>query len=108
MGFPLQMDDFGSGYSSLASLNRMHFDALKLDKSLIDYIGHFGGDQLIKHTIALAKDLGMQVTAEGVEDAQQVAFLQQQNCDSIQGFYYSRPVPQAEYEELLGLKTSAA
>lgn len=102
-GFPLHMDDFGSGYSSLASLNRMHFDTLKLDKSLIDYIGNFGGDQLIKHTIALAKDLGMHVTAEGVEEERQVEFLQQQNCDSIQGFYYSKPVSCKEFEKMLGI-----
>lgn len=99
-GFPLHMDDFGSGYSSLASLNRLHFDTLKLDKSLIDYIGNFGGDQLIKHTIALAKDLGMHVTAEGVEEEKQVIFLQELKCDSIQGFYYSRPVPLDEFEAL--------
>ena len=100
-GFPLQMDDFGSGYSSLASLNRMHFDVLKLDKSLIDYIGNFGGDQLIKHIIALAKDLGIHVTAEGVESENQVEFLQEQRCDSIQGFYFSKPVPQQEFEHML-------
>lgn len=99
-GFPLHMDDFGSGYSSLASLNRMHFDTLKLDKSLIDFIGNFGGDQLIKHTIALAKDLGMHVTAEGVEEESQVIFLQELRCDSIQGFYYSKPVPQEEFEKM--------
>ncbi|MCI5857936.1 MAG: GGDEF domain-containing protein [Agathobacter sp.] len=98
-GFPLHMDDFGTGYSSLSSLNSLHFDTLKLDKSLIDYIGNFGGDQLIKHTIALAKDLGMHVTAEGVEDEKQVAFLQQLKCDSIQGFYYSRPLSALEFEK---------
>jgi EAL domain-containing protein (putative c-di-GMP-specific phosphodiesterase class I) len=102
-GFPLHMDDFGSGYSSLASLNRLHFDTLKLDKSLVDYIGNFGGDQLIKHTIALAKDLGMHVTAEGVENENQVTFLQEQNCDSIQGFYYSKPKPRDEYEQMIGV-----
>jgi EAL domain-containing protein (putative c-di-GMP-specific phosphodiesterase class I) len=86
----------------------MNFDTLKLDKSLIDYIGNFNGDNLLKHTIALAKELGMHVTAEGVEDEQQVAFLRQYNCDSIQGFYYSMPVPQIQYEEMLGHQSSAA
>jgi EAL domain-containing protein (putative c-di-GMP-specific phosphodiesterase class I) len=84
-------------------LNRLHFDTLKLDKSLVDYIGNFGGDQLIKHTIALAKDLGMHVTAEGVENENQVTFLQEQNCDSIQGFYYSKPKPRDEYEQMIGV-----
>lgn len=98
-GFPLQMDDFGTGYSSLSSLNSLHFDTLKLDKSLIDYIGNSGGDQLIRHTIALAKDLGMHVTAEGVEDEKQVAFLRRLKCDSIQGFFYSRPLSEQEFEK---------
>ncbi len=104
-GFPLHMDDFGTGYSSLSSLNRLHFDTLKLDKSLIDYIGNFGGDQLIKHTIALAKELGMHVTAEGVEDEKQVVFLQKLGCDSIQGFFYSRALSASEFEEKLLLKS---
>lgn len=100
-GFHLHMDDFGSGYSSLASLNTLHFDTLKLDKSLIDYIGNFGGDRLIEHTISLAKDLGMQVTAEGVENSSQVKFLKHNGCDSIQGYFYSKPVPKDDFEQLL-------
>lgn len=98
-GFPLHIDDFGSGYSSFATLNIMHFDTLKLDKSLIDYIGNYGGDRLLEHTIALAKELGMHVTAEGVENESQVAFLQKLNCDSIQGFYYSKPLPLEEFSK---------
>lgn len=78
-------------------LNMMHFDTLKLDKSLIDYIGNYGGDRLLEHMIALAKELGMHVTAEGVENERQVAFLQKLNCDSIQGFYYSKPLPLEEF-----------
>lgn len=96
-GFSLHIDDFGAGYSSIAMLNMMHFDTLKLDKSLIDYIGNYGGDRLLEHMIALAKELGMHVTAEGVENERQVAFLQKLNCDSIQGFYYSKPLPLEEF-----------
>jgi diguanylate cyclase (GGDEF)-like protein len=98
-GFPLHMDDFGSGYSSFATLNIMHFDTLKLDKSLIDYIGNYSGDRLLEHTIALAKELGMHVTAEGVENREQVVFLQELNCDSIQGFYFSKPLPMEEFSQ---------
>ena len=100
-GFSLHMDDFGSGYSSLASLNMMHFDTLKLDKSLIDFIGNFGGDRLIEHTICLAKELGMHVTAEGVEKEHQVTFLKHIGCDSIQGYFYSKPLPKNEFEDIL-------
>lgn len=102
-GFPLHIDDFGSGYSSFATLNIMHFDTLKLDKSLIDYIGNYGGDRLLEHTVALAKELGMHVTAEGVENATQVAFLKHLNCDSIQGFYYSKPLPIQEFAEKIAV-----
>lgn len=100
-GFSLLVDDFGSGYSSLATLNMKCFDTLKIDKSLIDYIGDFSGERLLEHTIALAKELGLYVTAEGVEKENQVDFLKRINCDSIQGFYYSRPLPTAEFEKLL-------
>lgn len=100
-GFPLQVDDFGTGYSSLATLNLMKFDTLKLDKSLIDYIGEFGGDRLIKHTVALAKDMGLRVTAEGVEKPEQVRFLKQVDCDNIQGYVYSRPIPVEDFGKVL-------
>ena len=101
VGFSLQMDDFGTGYSSLASLNLLHFDTLKLDKSLIDYIGEFGGNRLLEHTITLAKELGMQITAEGVETEAQVTFLKNTGCDNIQGFFYSKPVPAENFSNIL-------
>lgn len=103
-GFKLHMDDFGSGYSSLASLNTMHFDTLKLDKSLIDYIGNFSGDRLLEHTILLAKELGLHVTAEGVENNTQVSFLKHIGCDSIQGYFYSKPLPKEQFEVFLDSK----
>ena len=102
-GFPLLVDDFGSGYSSLATLNMKCFDTLKIDKSLIDYIGDFSGERLLEHTIALAKELGLYVTAEGVENEEQVDFLKEMKCDSIQGYYYSKPLPEGEFEGLLAV-----
>lgn len=98
-GFELHMDDFGSGYSSLTSLNQLPFDTLKLDKSLIDYVENSRGCEVIRHTIALAHSLGMQVLAEGVEKADQVKILKTLDCDEIQGFYYSRPLPLEEFKE---------
>lgn len=106
-GFILHMDDFGSGYSSLATLNIMHFDTLKLDKSLIDYIGNFGGERLIEHTVLLAKELGMHITAEGVEEETQVNFLKQIGCDSIQGYFYSKPITAEQFELLLSKDNKA-
>lgn len=100
-GFPIHMDDFGSGYSSLASLNVLHYDIIKLDKSLIDYIGNTNGDLVLKHTIALAREMGMQLVAEGVETQEQLDFLKEQRCDSIQGYYFSPPIPQAKFDVLI-------
>lgn len=100
-GFQLLLDDFGNGYSSLSMLNTMDFDILKLDKSLIDYIGNSKGEELLKHTIELAKLYGLHVTAEGVETKEQVMFLQQVECDDMQGYYFSRPIPEKEFEQLI-------
>lgn len=100
-GFWLLLDDFGNGYSSLAALNVMHFDTLKLDKSLIDYIGDKNGETLLYHVTKLAQNLGLLVTAEGVETKEQVTFLQEVECNDIQGYYFSKPLPLRDYEKLL-------
>lgn len=101
-GFSLLVDDFGSGYSSLAMLNMGFFDVLKIDKSLIDHIGDHNGERLLDHTITLAKEIGLYITAEGVETVEQVEFLRAMNCDSIQGYYYSKPLPMEEFSLKLG------
>lgn len=100
-GFILHMDDFGSGYSSLSALNSIRFSAWKLDKSLIDSIGNYSGERLLHHIILLAKELGIQVTAEGVETAEQNNFLSETGCESIQGYYYSKPVDISNFEKLM-------
>lgn len=100
-GFVLHMDDFGSGYSSLSALNSIRFSAWKLDKSLIDSIGNYSGERLLHHIILLAKELGIQVTAEGVETAEQNNFLSETGCESIQGYYYSKPVDISNFEKLM-------
>lgn len=100
-GFLVYLDDFGNGYSSLAMLNLMHFDTLKLDKSLVDFVGDENGEKLLWHTITLAKSLGMHTTAEGVEKREQVEFLQELKCDDIQGYYYSKPLSLIDFEKLI-------
>lgn len=100
-GFKILLDDFGSGYSSLATLNRMHFDTIKLDKSLVDYIGDDNGEKLLNSITRLAQSFGMEITAEGVETVEQLMFLCNLDCDDIQGYYFSRPLPVKEYEECL-------
>ena len=100
-GFALHMDDFGSGYSSLASLQIIPFELIKLDKTLIDFIGNDGGESLIKHTIAFAKESGMTVVAEGVENFEQYMFLKVVGCDIVQGFYFSKPVAEDVFAEMI-------
>lgn len=100
-GFTLQMDDFGSGYSSLASTQILHFDTIKLDKTLVDFIGTPSGDSMLHHTIEFIKESNMKVTAEGVESEAQFKFLKNLKCDAIQGYYFSKPLMQADFEKLL-------
>ena len=101
LGFKLHMDDFGRGYSSLSSLNVLPFSTIKIDKSLVDYIGEYSGNELIKHIVNLAKRLHLHVTIEGVETEEQVKFLKSINCHSIQGYYFCKPIERAEFEERL-------
>lgn len=101
MGIKILMDDFGTGYSSLATLSTQCFDVLKLDKSLIDNIGSKDGETLLYHIIRMGQQMGLHITAEGVERQTQLKFLQEMKCDDIQGFYFSKPVPKDEYEKML-------
>lgn len=98
------MDDFDSGQSSLNGLNLMHFTVVKLDKSLIDFIGQKSGDLILNYAMALGKELGVQLVAEGVENAKQLTFLRNNHCDVIQGYYFSKPLPVEEFESKLDEK----
>lgn len=100
-GFDILLDDFGSGYSSLASLNQMPFDTIKLDKSLVDYVGNENGEKLLKFIVQLVQSLGMKITAEGVEYKEQLDFLENLNCDDIQGFYFPKPLMLADFSAKL-------
>lgn len=94
-GFRVSMDDFGCGYSSLNMLKDVNLDVLKLDRNffLLDEGSMEKGYQIVKHIIELAKDLNMDVVAEGIEDRNQVNYLKELHCDYIQGYYYDRPQP---------------
>jgi diguanylate cyclase (GGDEF)-like protein len=100
-GFTLHMDDFGSGYSSLTSLNELNFSTVKLDKSLIDYIDQVRGKKIVQQAIDLGHVLDMKVVAEGVESKEQKDCLKEMHCDMIQGFYYSKPLKQEDFIEKL-------
>ena len=99
-GFKVSMDDFGAGYSSLNSLKELPLDIIKLDAEFFRSVDDIERSNLIVgQTITLAKKLGMEIVAEGIETREQVDFLAKQDCDLIQGFYFSKPLPVAEFEE---------
>lgn len=101
IGIKILMDDFGTGYSSLATLSSQCFDTLKLDKTLIDHIGNKDGETMLYHIVRMGQQMGLHITAEGVEKHAQLEFLQHLNCDDIQGYYFSKPIPMNEYEDLI-------
>ncbi len=104
-GFKISMDDFGTGYSSLSLLTRMPFDTLKIDKSFVDPVAtpdqRSEDIQVLRHIITLGKELGFVTLAEGVASKAQADMLGAMGCDVIQGYYYSKPVPETEYEKFL-------
>jgi diguanylate cyclase (GGDEF)-like protein/PAS domain S-box-containing protein len=101
MGISIAIDDFGTGYSALSYLAHYPIDTLKIDRSFIISTDKRSGE-LVKAILSIARCLGQKVVAEGVETAEQAAFLTENGCDSAQGYLYSRPVPKAEFMGLLG------
>lgn len=98
MGIRLSIDDFGTGYSSLSYLRRFPVDIVKIDRSFVSEVSVNADDAaLVKAIISMAHGLRMKVVAEGVENVQQLAFLQSEHCDMVQGFYFSQPLPQEEF-----------
>jgi diguanylate cyclase (GGDEF)-like protein len=102
MGVIVSVDDFGTGYSSMSYLRRFPIDKLKIDRSFITNVMTSADDAaIVQAIISLAHSLRLTVVAEGVETAEQVAFLQKHGCDQYQGYYFSRPVEAAAFAELL-------
>lgn len=96
-GFRILMDDFGTGYSSLMMLKSVPIDEIKLDKSFIDDYNDEKGSSIICCVLDLAKMLELPVVAEGVETENQYLYLKQRGCEVIQGYYFAKPMPAAEY-----------
>jgi diguanylate cyclase (GGDEF)-like protein len=108
LGVCISMDDFGTGYSSLRYLQAFPFDKIKVDKSFIDQIDYNVQSQaIIRAVIGLAHGLSLPVVAEGVETAEQLAFLKREHCDEVQGYLIGRPQPIENYAALVGHASAA-
>ena len=102
LGFEIEMDDFGSGYSSLNMLSDMPIDVLKMDMKFVRNIESSETDlRLVKLILDIAKYLKLNVVAEGVETEGQLALLKGAGCDLVQGYYFSKPLPPEEFEKLI-------
>ncbi len=105
LGVRIAIDDFGTGYSSLAYLKRFPLDVLKIDQTFVnDLVNDPGDAAIVEASISLAHKLGLEVIAEGVETAEQLEFMRTHDCDLVQGYYLSRPLPKAESIKLLQKK----
>ena len=101
LGFVMEMDDFGSGYSSLNMLSRMKLDVLKLDMKFIQNEMDKPAElSILNDIINMAHRMGLSVVAEGVETREQMKYLQMAGCDYVQGYFFARPMPIPEFEEL--------
>ena len=97
LGVSLAIDDFGTGYSSLAYLKRLPIDKLKIDRSFIkDLPDDVAGGEIVAAVIAMGKAMHLEVLAEGIETAEQQAFLKEKECTTGQGYWFSRPLPASE------------
>ena len=110
LGVSIAMDDFGAGYSSLAYLWRFRFDRLKLDRSFVlAFDAHPARARgMIGGIVALGRRLGMKVTAEGIETPAQAAAMAEVGCDTLQGYHFGRPMPEAELREVMRWEADAA
>ncbi len=108
MGINLSLDDFGTGYSSLSYLKRFPVNILKIDRSFVVDIDKDTESQgLVEAIIAMAHSQKMKVIAEGAETKEQVEFLRSRECDEVQGFYFSHPLPAEEFADYIGAQAAA-
>lgn len=104
-GFIIEIDDFGSGYSSFNFLKDVCADVIKIDRVFLKKSSHEErGEQILRSIISLSHDIGMDVITEGVENVDQLSMLAKMNCDWFQGYYFSKPIAVGDFEEKYGIK----
>ncbi len=108
LGVTVAMDDFGAGYTSISNLRQLNFDRIKIDRIFTsDLPNHRRSVAIVRGIVGLARHLDLRVTVEGVETAEQVAFLRGLGCDELQGFLFSRPLPAAEFADVADWRHSS-
>jgi EAL domain-containing protein (putative c-di-GMP-specific phosphodiesterase class I) len=101
LGIRIAMDDFGTGYSSLTYLQCFPFDKIKIDRSFVkDITDNAGSLNIVRAVAAMANGMGMTATAEGVETTEQLDRITAEGCTEMQGYLFSRPLPEADIERL--------
>jgi len=109
IGVKIAMDDYGTGYSSLSTLQLFPFDKIKIDRGFIDNVAdNRQSAAIVRSTLILAQSLDIPVLAEGVENAEHLRFLQDEGCEQVQGYFYGRPQPLSEIQDIVNPPPAAA
>lgn len=107
MGYSFALDDYGIGYSSIQRVNRIPLKIIKIDKSMLDEASSVNGRIILEHTVHMMQSIGKKLVVEGAETADVVRILEEMNCDYIQGFYFSQPLPEEEFTQFLEQRRKA-
>jgi diguanylate cyclase (GGDEF)-like protein len=108
IGVKIAMDDYGTGYSSLSTLQLFPFDKIKIDRGFIDSVAESRQSAaIVRSTLILAQSLDIPVLAEGVENAEHLRFLQDEGCEQVQGYFYGRPQPLSELQDIVNPQSSS-
>lgn len=97
MGYSFALDDYGIGYSSIQRVNHLPLRLIKIDKSMLDEVSTRNGKMILEHTVQMMQSINKQLVTEGAETAENVELLKRMGCDYIQGFFFSRPLPEKEF-----------
>ena len=97
MGYSFALDDYGIGYSSIQRINRIPLNLIKIDKSMLDEVHSENGRKILAYTLRMMQSIGKQLVVEGAETGDAVELLKSMNCDYIQGFYFSKPLPEDKF-----------